>query len=206
MLQFFNRWSVYISQFNWLSLSCPSAPPLPLFVLLRSQRNFILPILTHKHKGYGGQESSIGTMFLFLSSLHQHSGTTRFTNRHSLPLFVSHRLQINWALFILHPSRMCPISSLEGVSPANLLLFLWPRSIGMYLPSRKFQVFKPTSHFSVRLWRPFCYVLESISSTDDPFNIVCLRSFWFIFGAFDAIALHVVVYVSALIGGSRCLC
>jgi hypothetical protein len=127
-------------------------------------------------------------------------------NRHSLPLCVSQRLQMNRGLFILHPSRMRPISSLVGVSPANLLLFLRPRSIGMYFPSRKFHVFNPTSHWSVRLWRPFCYVLESISSTDDPFNIVYPCSFWFVFDAFDAIALHFVMYIGALIGGSRCLC
>ena len=195
MLKFCKLWSVYISQFNWLSLSCPSVLPLPLFVLLTSQGNFRLPILTHAHKGYGDQESSIDTMFLFLSSLHQNSDTTRLINRLSPPLFVSQRLQMNRALFILHPSRMRPIISLEGVSPANLLLFLRPRSIGMYFPSRKFHVFNPTSHRSVRLWRPFYYVLESISPTDDPFNVVYPCSFWFVFCTFNAIATHVVLYI-----------
>ena len=172
MLQFCKLWSVYISQFIWLSLSCSSALSLPLSLLLMSQRNFRLSILTHTHKGYGGQEMSIGTTFLFLSYLHQHSGTTRLMNRHTLPLDLSQRLQMNRALFILHPNRMRPTSSLEGVSPANLHLFLRPRSIGKHFPPRKFHIYITISHRSVRLWWLLCYVLQSISPTDDPFNAV----------------------------------
>lgn len=147
MLRFCKRWSVYISQFTRLSLGSFTSN----FVLLTSQRNFRLPILTHIHKGYGGQESSIGTTFLFVSSLHQHSGTTRLMNRHTIPLCVSQRLQMNRALFILHRNRMLPISFLEGVSPANLHLFLRSRSIAIYFPSRKFHLFIPSSQRSVRL-------------------------------------------------------
>jgi hypothetical protein len=47
----------------------------------------------------------------------------------------------------------------------------------MYFPFRKFHIFIPTSHRSVRLWPLFCYVLESFSSTGDPFNIICPCSF-----------------------------